>query len=121
MAADVFGQGLHGDIDAEREGVEQDAGGIGVVERDGNVAGVGGGDDGWNVLDLHGDGAGALAPDERGVFANERRDVRAKERLVGFDFDVEIAEQAVGECAVGAVGVVGQEGVAAGFAKTIDR
>ena len=55
VAADVFGDGLHGDVDAMSEGVEEHAGGPGVVDHNFYVARVSGGDNGWDVLNLHGD------------------------------------------------------------------
>src|SRR6266481_5401762 len=55
VAADVFGDGLHGNVDAMSEGVEEHAGGPGVVDHNFYVARVSGGDNGWDVLNLHGD------------------------------------------------------------------
>ena len=73
VAADVLGERLHADVDAVGEGVEQDAGGVRVVERDRDVARVGGRDDGGHVLHFHRDRAGRLGPNERGVVANQLR------------------------------------------------
>ena len=113
VAADVLGERLHADVDAVGEGVEEDAGGVGVVERDGDVAGVGGGDDRGHVLHFHRDRAGRLGPNERGVVADELGDVAADHRVVGFDFDVEVGQQAFGDFAAVAVGAFGHERVRA--------
>ncbi len=74
MSADIFGDGLHGDVHAVMEGVEQHTGGPGVVEDDENIAGVSGGDDRGEILHFHGDRAGAFAPNQARVFLKEFRD-----------------------------------------------
>lgn len=121
VAADVFGKGLHADVDAVGEGVEQDAGGVGVVERDGDrvwAGGIasGGGDDRGNVLHFHRDRAWAFGPNEVRVRADELRDVGADHGVVGFDFDIEIFQQVVGDFAAIAVSTFGHKSVGAGAA-----
>ena len=98
------------------EGVEEDAGGVGVVDRDGDFFGAGGGDDRGDVLHFHRDRAGAFGPNEMRVRADELRDAGADHGVVRFDFDVEILEQVVGDFAAVAVGAFGHEGVRAGAA-----
>ena len=68
VAADVLGKGLNAHVDAEREGVEVNSGGPGIVERDRDVAGVRGGDERGEVGDLHGDGAGGFGPEKGGCW-----------------------------------------------------
>ncbi len=116
MAADVFGKRLHADVDAVCERVEQDAGGVGVVERDGDVAGMGGGHDRGHILHFHRDRAGRFGPNERGVVAEQPLDIAADHRVVELDFDIEVGQQAFGDFAAVAVGALGRERVRAGFA-----
>jgi hypothetical protein len=115
VSADVLGDGLHGDVDAVGEGVEKHTGGPSVVEDDANITSMGGGDDGGEVLNLHGDGAGTFGPNELGVFLNERTDVRADGGLVKGAGDAEAGEQVRGELAIGEVNTGGDEDVVAGF------
>src|SRR6185369_8933397 len=77
VAADVLGERLHADIDTVREGLEEDSGGPVVVEDDERTATMRGFGDGGDVLDLHADGAGTLAPDQSRVVAKELGDARA--------------------------------------------
>jgi hypothetical protein len=115
VTANVFGDGLHGDVDAMREGVEKNAGGPGVVENHEDVAGMSGGNDGGEVLDFHGDGAGTLAPDEARVFFDERRDSGAEGGIVEIGRDAETGEETRGQLAVGVVDAGGNENVIAGL------
>ncbi len=92
VTADIFREGLHGYVDAMFEGVEEDAGGPGVVEDDFYVFRVGGGDDCGDVLDLHRDGLGAFGPNEARVFANQVGDSGADSRIVEGGGDAEARE-----------------------------
>ena len=89
-----------------REGVEQHAGGIGVVQRHRYAARVRRLADGRHVLHFHRHRAGAFGPDQRGVRTNERGDAGADERIVGLDLDAQALEHAGGHFLVGTVGAV---------------
>jgi len=115
MTADVLGEGLHGGVDAVREGVEKDAGRPGVVEDNEDITGMGGGDDGGEVLNFHGDGAGAFAPDEASVFFDVGRDSGADGGVVKIGRDAEAGEEMRGEFAVGVVNTGRNENVIAGL------
>jgi len=78
---------------------------------------VGGLDDGGEVLDFHGYGAGAFAPEQSragtSIGVEERADVGV--RGVERGLDAKTAEDDAGEPAVGAVGVFWNENVVASF------
>ena len=93
VAADVLRERLDADVDAVGERIEQDAGGVGVVERDRHAVRVRGGDDRRHVLDLHRHRAGTLAPDQRRVRPDLRGDAVADQRVVGLDLDGQAGEE----------------------------
>ena len=118
VSSDILREGLHTDVHAMREGVEQHAGGVGVVERYGDASRPCRGDDGRQVLHLHGDGARALAPDQRRIGPDPRGDAVSDQRMVAFDLDTEAGEQVIAQFAGGPVHAVGNEHVRAGAADT---
>src|SRR5690349_16807013 len=71
VTADIFCKRLDGDVDTMSEGVEVNPGRPGVVEDDESTRFVGDFGDGGDVLDFHGDGAWAFAPDEACVSLEE--------------------------------------------------
>src|ERR1700693_2929628 len=115
MPADVFGDGLHSDIYAVSESVEEHASRPGVVENHTNVARVSGSDDGRKVLNFHGDRAGAFAPDEARVFLDQGRNVGADRGFVERGGHAKAVEQSGGEFAIGEVDAGGNQDVVAGF------
>jgi hypothetical protein len=74
VPADVLRERLHGDIHTVREGVEQDPGGIGIVECQNSTVTMCDRGYGRYVLHLHGQRARALAPDKPGVGTDKRFD-----------------------------------------------
>ena len=109
-------QGLHADIDAVPERVEQHAGAVGVIDRHGDLARVRGCDNRRHVLDLHGDRPGTFGPDQRRVVAKPRGDAAADERVVALDVDVEAGHHAPGKVAMRTVDRVRNQRVVAGLA-----
>jgi hypothetical protein len=73
VAADVLRDRLDRDVDAERERLEVERRGPGVVEEDQRARGVRDLGDRRDVLDLEGERARALAEDQAGVRANSSR------------------------------------------------
>jgi len=74
-----------------------------------------GGDDGGEVLNFHGDGARAFAPNEPGVFPDQGRNSGADGRVVEIGRDTKAGEKAQGEFAVGVIDAGRNENVIAGL------
>src|SRR5215468_9525813 len=87
VAADIFGESLHGNVDTVDKGVEIDAGGPSVVEDDEGADFVSGFGNCRNVLNFHADGAWTFAPDEARVLLKERTDLPADGRRIKGDFN----------------------------------
>ena len=113
MSADVLREGLHADVHAVREGVEQHTGGVGVVERHGDASRPCGGDDGRHVLHLHRDRARALAPDQRRAGSDQLGDAAPDQRIVTFDLDAQAREQALAQFGGRPIRTLGNEHVRA--------
>ncbi len=80
MAADIFGAGEDGEIDAERDRGEVERGRPGVVDQGGDTARFGGGADGGDVLHLERMGAGAFEEDGAGPVGDQGGDAGADQR-----------------------------------------
>ena len=115
VTADVLGEGLHRDVHAVGEGVEVNSCGPGVIEDNESAGFVSDFGDGRDVLDFHGDGARAFAPDKACILLQERMDLRADSWRVEADFDAETAKDFDGEFAIWRVNAFGDENVIAGF------
>ena len=96
VTPNIFRKRLHAHINAVREGVKHHTCRICIVERHRDTALVRRHDDGWHILDIHGDRARAFAPNERGVLAYEICNARTNQRVVCFDLYVQAAHQAFG-------------------------
>jgi len=115
VTADVFGDGLHSDIYAMSESVEEHASRPGVVENHANIARVSNSDDGGKVLNFHSDGAGAFAPDEARIFLDQGRNVGADRGFVERSDHAKAVEESGGEFAIGEVDAGGNQDVVVGF------
>ena len=103
MAADVFRDGLHGDVHAVSESVKQNARRPGVIENHFYVSCVRGRNDGGNILHFHGDRSRTLRPNETGIFLNKIGDASTDTRIVKRGHHAETRKKSGGEFAVWAV------------------
>ncbi len=113
VAADVFRDGLHRDVHAVRERVEEYAGRPRVVEHDRRAARVRSLGDRGHVLHFHRHRAGALGPDEARVRPDELRDRAAHRRFVEIRFDAEAREERRGQLLVRPIDAARDEDVVA--------
>src|SRR5882724_2917111 len=117
MSADVFGKGLHSDVNAVSEGVEINSRCPSVVENDECAVFMRDSSDGRNVLDFQANGAGAFAPDEPRILLQQRTDFCADRRRIETDLDAESLQEFDREFAIGVVNAFGNENVVARFEK----
>jgi hypothetical protein len=115
MAADIFGNRLHRDVDAVRERVEQHARRPRIVECDQRVALVCRRNDGRQVLHFHRDRAGALRPNQARLFIEQIADFGADRRIVKGCAYAEAREQRCGELPVWTIDALRNENMIAGF------
>ena len=71
VTAHVFRERLHTHIYTMCECVKHDTGRIGIIQGDGNATGMSRLNDSGHILHLHRDRAGAFAPNEAGIFADQ--------------------------------------------------
>ncbi len=92
MAPDVFCQSLDADINVVSKGIEQNAGGIGVVECHQHTARMGRSDNGWHILNFHRDRSGAFAPDQLRGVRDQLTNAGPDHWVIGLDLDAETAQ-----------------------------
>ena len=83
------------DVGSERQRVQEDGGGPGIVDGHHRAGPVRGRGDRRKVLDLEGERAGRFQVDEPGVGADQRRDAGADARVVVLGLDAKPAQQAL--------------------------
>ena len=115
VAADILRHRLHGDVHAMRQRVEQHARRPGVVHDHQRSMGVRDFGDCRNVLHLHGDRAGALAPHQARGRLEQRLDLAPDGGRIKRSLDAETLQHESRELAVRAVHALRHQDVVAGF------
>ena len=114
MADQIFGGGMHDDVDAVAVGFEVKRARPGVVEDGDATLGMGGGGDGRHVLDLKGVGAGALHVYDFSIGSDQLGNAGADQRIVIGGLDAEPLQLRVAERARRLIGGIGHQDMVAG-------
>ena len=114
MADQILGAGLHRQVDAVADGIEEAGRRPGVVHDHQRVMRMGDPGDGRDVLHLEGEGARRLGHHGAGVGSEQRLDSLADGRIVIVDGNAEPLQRGLGEIAGRAIGAVGDQHVIAG-------
>ena len=109
MAADIFGGGLHADVDALVERAVKQRRRPGVVVDDERALCMGDGGDGGDVAHFKRLRAGRLDQHRPGIGLEQAFDCTADQRIEIADLDAVAGQHAVAEIARGAVDVVGHQ------------
>ena len=117
MSANVLGERLHGYIDAVCESVKVHARRPGIVQHYQRSSLMRCFRDRRDILDLHGDGARALAPDQPRVRLNQAGDATADGRRIVGDLRAETPQYIVGQFAIRTVNAFRHQNVVAALEK----
>lgn len=109
MAADIFGKGIHREIDTVSKRLEEQRRGPGIIASGQYPTRPGSHRDRRDILELHRRRSGQFHPDQPRMIVDQSRDVRANQRVIHVMIDSAFCEIVRAESANRWVGRVGDQ------------